>query len=116
MCLTANNNSGHHTSRFVSEVLRKDSTSRTVDNPRLDFTMLANEEADASHPSEHNPAVDDPSIKVAERAVMTREVEAERRYHNGEKASLYPTHGLWVSLQAERNRAYNERRSRRGVN
>jgi len=35
---------------------------------------------------------------------MTREVEAERRYHNEEKASLYPTHGLWVSLQAERNR------------
>ncbi len=71
--------------------------------------MLANEEADASHPSEYNPAVDDPSSKAAERAVMTREIKPEMRYNNAEKTSLYPTHDLWVGPQAERSQRDTKR-------
>lgn len=102
-CVPDADNSGHRISRLVSKVLHKDAAPRTIDNCRPDLISTANEDADASHPSEHNVDVGDPSGKASKRAVVTREVKAERRYHGAEKASGNPTHDPWVSLQAERN-------------
>ena len=97
------NTSGHRSSQFVSNILHKEATPRTIDNPRPERISLANEDGNAAHPPEHNVDVRNPSGEAPKRTVMDRGIEAESGHHNAEKPSVNPKHDPWVGLQVEQN-------------
>lgn len=101
------NTSGHRSSHFVSNILHKEATPRTIDSPRPERISLANEDTRTAQAPEHNTDVGNPSGKAPKRTVMDREINAERGHHNAEKASVNPNpnpkHDPWVGLPVEQN-------------
>ena len=72
-------------------------------NPRPDLVSTEDDDANASHPSEHNVEVGDPNSPTAQRALGKRSAKAERRLSRARQACTNPKRDPWVQLQAERN-------------
>jgi len=71
-------------------------------NRRPDLVSTEDEDANASHPSEHNVEFGDPSSQTARRALSTREAKAQGRLNKAKQACTSPKRDPWVQLQAER--------------
>jgi len=72
-----------------------------VINSRPDLLSMEDEDADASHPSEHNVDFGDPNSEVARSALSTREAKAYGRLYKASRCTS-PKRDPWVNLQAER--------------
>jgi hypothetical protein len=82
-------------------------------NPHPDFVSTEDEDANASHPSEHNIELGDPTARTTQRALSKRTAKAERRLARAKKACTHPKRDPWVQLQAARN-AKSDKRERDG--
>jgi len=80
----------------------KDQPAQLV-NPRPDLVSTEDEDANASHPSEHNVEVGDPSSQIAQHALNKRTTKVERRLNKAKQACTNPKRDPWVQLQAERH-------------
>jgi hypothetical protein len=72
-------------------------------NPRPDLISTEDEDANASHPSEHNVEVGDPTAVMTQRAVSKRTAKAARRLERAKTARTHPKRDPWVQLQASQN-------------
>ena len=72
-------------------------------NRRPDLVSTEDEDANASHPSEHNVEFGDPTSNIARRALDKREAKAQGRFYKAKQACTSPKRDPWVQLQAERN-------------
>ena len=72
-------------------------------NPRPDLVSTEDEDANASHPSEHNVEFGDPDSLAAQRALSKREGKAKGRLSKAKLACTSPKRDPWVQLQAGRN-------------
>jgi len=72
-------------------------------NPRPDLVSTEDEDANASHPSEHNIDFGDPKSQIAQLALSKRAAEADKRFSRAKQACTNPKRDPWVQLQAERN-------------
>lgn len=94
-------------SGFFSRLASKFKSSRgqpvPLVNGRPDLISTEDEDANASHPSEHNVEFGDPHSGIALHASSTREAKAQRRLIRAMKARKVPKRDPWVQLQAERN-------------
>jgi hypothetical protein len=72
-------------------------------NRRPDLVSTEDEDANASHPSEHNVEFGDPNSQKARRALGKREAKAQGRLRKAKQACTSPKRDPWVQLQAERS-------------
>ena len=72
-------------------------------NHRPDLVSTEDEDANASHPSEHNIEFGDPNSQKARSALSSRAVKAQRMLSRAKQACTSPKRDAWVQLQAERN-------------
>ena len=72
-------------------------------NPRPDLVSTEDEDANASHPSEHNVELGDPLSQTTRIAIHKRADKADSRLTRARKACTNPKRDPWVQLQAERN-------------
>jgi len=72
-------------------------------NPRPDLVFTEDEDADASHPSEHSAAVGDPNSRTTQHELNKRIAKAEGRLNRAKEVCPNPERDPWVQLQAERN-------------
>ena len=72
-------------------------------NRRPDLVSTEEEDANASHPSEHNVEFGDPTSPTARSALSKREGKAQRRLNKAKAACTSPKRDPWVQFQAGRN-------------
>jgi len=72
-------------------------------NHRPDLVSTEDEDANASHPSEHNIDFGDPNSQTAQLALRNQAAKAHERLSGAKRACANPKRDPWVQLQAERN-------------
>jgi hypothetical protein len=72
-------------------------------NRRPDLVSTEDEDANASHPSEHNVEFGDPKSQTAGRASSKQKAKAQGRLSKAKQACTRPKRDPWVQLQAERS-------------
>lgn len=75
-----------------------------LENSRPDLVSIEDEDADASHPSEHNLELGDPAGPFAKNLLQSRENAAKKRFKGAKEAcGSLKTHNAWTALQVARN-------------
>ena len=90
-------------SRLASKFWSSKSQPVPLVNSRPDLVSTEDEDANASHPSEHNVEFGDPTSPTARRALGKREAKSQGRFNKAKQACTSPKRDPWVQLQAERN-------------
>ncbi|KAG8772209.1 hypothetical protein FRC20_002851 [Serendipita sp. 405] len=95
-------------SRFTSKITsiggssskKTSPSSEGISNPRPDLVTTEIDEADATHPSEHNQQFGDPNSKEALQTAKKREKQSTKCVSTAKKSA---SRDPWKGLQAERN-------------
>lgn len=94
-------------SKFLSKKKESDSEPPTLPqlvNSRPDLVSTEEEDADASHPSEHNMEIGDPRGVRSQSLLRVREKSSTKTFKNAKSACGDPkTYNPWTALQVDRN-------------